>query len=132
LSAIYPLLQAEFDLSYAKIGLMTLAFMGTASVLQPLIGLVIDKRPFPMSLPLGMGSTLVGLVFLAVGPSYGWLLAGAALIGIGSAVFHPEASRVARAAAGGRFGTAQSIFQLGGNFGHAAGPLLAAFIVVPF
>lgn len=132
LSAIYPLLRTEFDLSYARIGLMSLAFMGTASVLQPLIGLAIDKRPMPMSLPLGMGSTLLGLVFLAMGPSYGWLLAGATLIGIGSAVFHPEASRVARAAAGGRFGTAQSLFQLGGNAGHAVGPLLAAFIVVPF
>lgn len=132
LSAIYPLLQAEFDLSYARIGLMSLAFMGTASVLQPMIGLATDRRPMPMSLPLGMGSTLLGLVFLAVGPSYGWLLAGATLIGIGSAVFHPEASRVARAAAAGRFGTAQSLFQLGGNAGHAIGPLLAAFVVVPF
>lgn len=132
LSAIYPLLREEFDLSYARIGLMSLAFMGTASILQPLIGLTIDKRPMPMSLPMGMGSTLLGLVFLAVGPSYGWLLAGATLIGIGSAVFHPEASRVARAAAGGKFGTAQSLFQLGGNAGHAVGPLLAAFIVVPF
>ncbi len=131
LAAIYPLLQAEFALSFAQIGLMTFAFMGTASVLQPLIGMATDRRPVPQSLAVGMGATLVGLVFLAVGTSYGWLLAGAALIGIGSAIFHPEASRVARTAAGGRFGTAQSLFQVGGNTGSALGPLLAAFIVVP-
>lgn len=132
LAAIYPLLQMEFALSYAQIGLMTLAFMGTASVLQPLVGLATDRRPTALALPAGMASTLVGLIFLAAGPSYPWLLAGATLIGIGSAIFHPEASRVARAAAGGRFGTAQSVFQLGGNAGHAIGPLLAAFVVVPF
>ena len=131
LAAIYPLLQAEFALSFAQIGLMTFAFMGTASVLQPLIGMATDRRPVPQSLTLGMGSTLIGLVFLAFGTSYGWLLGGAAMIGIGSAVFHPEASRVARAAAGGKYGTAQSLFQVGGNTGSALGPLLAAFIVVP-
>ncbi|WP_209425270.1 MFS transporter [Pararhodobacter sp. SW119] len=131
LAAIYPLLQAEFALSFAQIGLLTFAFMGTASVLQPLIGLATDRRPVPLSLALGMASTLLGLLFLAFGNAYGWLLSGAALIGIGSAVFHPEASRVARAAAGGKFGTAQSLFQVGGNVGHALGPLLAAFIVVP-
>ena len=131
LSAIYPLLQAEFALSFAQIGLMTFAFMGTASVLQPLIGMATDRRPVPQSLALGMGSTLIGLLFLAMGTSYPWLLAGAAMIGIGSAVFHPEASRVARAASGGKYGTAQSLFQVGGNTGHALGPLLAAFIVVP-
>jgi MFS transporter, FSR family, fosmidomycin resistance protein len=131
LAAIYPLLQAEFALSFAQIGLMTFAFMGTASVLQPLIGLATDRRPVPQSLAVGMGSTLVGMVFLAFGTSYLWLLGGAALIGIGSAVFHPEASRIARAAAGGRYGTAQSLFQVGGNAGSALGPLLAAFIVVP-
>lgn len=131
LSASYPLLHDEFALSYSQIGLMTLAFMGTASVLQPLIGTLTDRHPFPQSLTLGMGSTLLGLVLLAYAPSYPLLLAGAALIGIGSAVFHPEASRVARAAAGRKFGTAQSFFQVGGNLGHAAGPLLAAFIVVP-
>ncbi len=131
LAAIYPLLQVEFALSYAQIGLLTLAFMGTASVLQPLIGLATDRRAVPQSLAMGMASTLAGLLMLALGSSYGHLLVGATLIGIGSAVFHPEASRVARAAAGGRFGTAQSLFQVGGNAGHAAGPLLAAFIVVP-
>lgn len=131
LSASYPLLHDEFALSYSQIGLMTLAFMGTASVLQPLIGTLTDRHPFPQSLTLGMGSTLLGLVLLAYAPSYPLLLAGASLIGIGSAVFHPEASRVARAAAGRKFGTAQSFFQVGGNLGHAAGPLMAAFIVVP-
>ena len=131
LAAIYPLLQAEFSLSFAQIGLMTLAFMGTASLLQPMVGLATDRRPVPQSLALGMGFTLCGLVMLALGTSYAWLLTGAGLIGLGSAVFHPEASRVARAAAGNRFGTAQSLFQVGGNAGTALGPLLAAFIVVP-
>ncbi len=131
LAAIYPLLQAEFSLSYAQIGLLSLAFMGTASVLQPLIGLATDRRAVPQSLAMGMGSTLAGLLLLAWGTTYLHLFLGASLIGIGSAVFHPEASRVARAAAGGRFGTAQSLFQVGGNSGHAIGPLLAAFIVVP-
>jgi MFS transporter, FSR family, fosmidomycin resistance protein len=131
LAALYPVLQAEFSLSYAQIGLMSLAFMGTASVLQPLIGLATDRRPVPAALALGMGATLVGVLFLAFGSAYGWMVAGAGLIGLGSAVFHPEASRVARAAAGGKFGTAQSMFQVGGNAGHAVGPLLAAFLVVP-
>lgn len=131
LSASYPLLHEEFALSYSQIGLMSLAFMGTASVLQPLVGTLTDRHPFPQSLTLGMGSTLLGLLLLAKAPSYPFLLLGAALIGVGSAVFHPEASRVARAAAGRKFGTAQSFFQVGGNAGHAAGPLLAAFIVVP-
>jgi MFS transporter, FSR family, fosmidomycin resistance protein len=131
LSAIYPVLQAEFGLSFSQIGLMTLAFMGTASVLQPAVGWGTDKHPVPQSLAIGMGSTLIGLGLLALAWGYGGLLAGAALIGVGSAVFHPEASRVARAAAGGRFGTAQSLFQVGGNAGQAMGPLLAALIVVP-
>ncbi|MCB1388353.1 MAG: MFS transporter [Rhodobacteraceae bacterium] len=131
LSASYPLLHEEFALSFTQIGLMSLAFMGTASVLQPLVGTLTDRHPFPQSLTLGMGSTMLGLLLLANAPSYPFLLLGASLIGIGSAVFHPEASRVARAAAGRKFGTAQSFFQVGGNAGHAAGPLLAAFIVVP-
>ncbi|HPD93491.1 MAG: MFS transporter [Rhodobacter sp.] len=131
LSASYPLLHDEFALSFTQIGLMTLAFMGTASVLQPLVGTLTDRHPFPQSLTIGMGSTMLGLLLLAHAPSYPFLLAGASLIGIGSAVFHPEASRVARVAAGRRFGTAQSTFQVGGNLGSAAGPLLAAFIVVP-
>lgn len=131
LSALYPVLRAEFSLSYAQIGLISLTFMGTASVLQPLIGLSVDRRAVPQALALGMVSTLMGVLFLAFGTGFGWMVAGAGLIGLGSAVFHPEASRVTRAAAGGRFGTAQSMFQVGGNAGHAVGPLLTAFIVVP-
>jgi MFS transporter, FSR family, fosmidomycin resistance protein len=131
LAAIYPLLALEFSLSFGQIGLMTFAFQVTASLLQPVVGLVTDRRPLPQSLPIGMGSTLVGLLLLALAQSYGGLLVGAMLIGVGSAVFHPESSRVARLASGGKFGTAQSLFQVGGNFGSALGPLLAAFIVVP-
>ncbi len=131
LAAIYPLLQQEFGLSFWQIGLMTFAFQVTASLLQPVVGLVTDRRPFPQSLPIGMGSTLLGLLLLARAETYGLLLLGAMLIGVGSAVFHPEASRVARLASGGRFGTAQSLFQVGGNAGSALGPLLAAFVVVP-
>ncbi|SMY09387.1 MFS transporter [Flavimaricola marinus] len=131
ISSIYPLLQAEFALDFWQIGLLTFAFQVTASLLQPVVGVYTDKRPLPQSLTIGMGSTLIGLVFLALGGSYPMLLTGAMLIGIGSAVFHPEASRVARLASGGRFGMAQSLFQTGGNTGSAIGPLLAAFIVVP-
>lgn len=132
ISSIYPLLQAEFALDFWQIGLLTFAFQVTASVLQPAVGMVTDKRPLPQSLSVGMGATLIGLVLLALGTSYGMLFAGAMMIGIGSAVFHPEASRVARLASGGRYGMAQSVFQTGGNAGSAIGPLLAAFIVVPF
>ncbi|SES91372.1 MFS transporter [Paracoccus homiensis] len=131
LAAIYPLLRQEFSLSYTQIGVMTLAFQVTASLLQPVIGTVTDRHPQPRSLPFGMGSTFCGVLLLAFAHSYPMLLAGAMMIGIGSAVFHPESSRVARLASGGRFGTAQSLFQLGGNFGQSMGPLLAAFIVVP-
>lgn len=131
LSAIYPLLRAEFALSYAQIGVMTLAMQVTASLLQPVIGALTDRHPQPRSLAFGMGSTFCGVLILAFAHHYGLLLAGAMLIGIGSAVFHPESSRVARLASGGRFGTAQSLFQMGGNAGQSLGPLLAAFIVVP-
>lgn len=130
LAAIYPLLKDEFALSYTQIGFMTLAFQCTASLLQPVIGAATDRHPQPRSLPFGMASTFCGVILLAYAPSYGLLLAGTMLIGIGSAIFHPESSRVARLASGGKFGTAQSLFQLGGNFGQAMGPLLAAFIVV--
>ncbi len=132
LAAIYPLLKDGYHLDFWQIGILTLAFQGTASLLQPLIGLYADKRPMPYSLPVGMASSLVGLVVLAYAHSYPVLVLGAMLIGLGSAIFHPESSRVARLASGGRFGLAQSVFQLGGNFGQATGPLLAAFIVVPF
>lgn len=131
LAAIYPLLKTEFSLKFWQIGLLTLSFQGTASLLQPAVGLVTDKRPMPMSLPLGMFSSLIGLIALSQASSYGVLVMGAMMIGFGSAVFHPEASRVARLASGGRYGTAQSFFQVGGNAGTALGPLLAAFIVVP-
>ncbi|MFT4149861.1 MAG: MFS transporter [Paracoccaceae bacterium] len=131
LSAIYPMLKDDFKLDYWQIGLMTTCFQGTASLLQPVVGIFTDKKPLPRSLPFGMGSTLIGLIFLAFAPNYALLLLGASLIGIGSAIFHPEASRVARMASGGKFGLAQSLFQVGGNFGTAIGPLLAAFVVVP-
>ena len=132
LSAIYPLLRDEFTLSYAQIGWMTFAFQVTASLLQPMVGIVTDRRPMPKSLAVGMLSSFAGVLTLAQAGSYPMLLTGAMLIGLGSSVFHPESSRVARTASGGRFGTAQSLFQLGGNGGQALGPLLAAFLVVPF
>ena len=132
LSAIYPLLKENYGLDFWQIGLLTFTFQVTASLLQPLIGMVTDKRPMPYSLPYGMASSLIGLIVLAYAGHYGLLLIGASMIGIGSAIFHPESSRIARFASGGRFGLAQSLFQVGGNFGQAMGPLLAAFIVVPF
>ena len=132
LASIYPLLQIEFSLSYAQIGVLTFAFQVTASLLQPVIGMATDRHPQPRSLPFGMLATLLGVILLASAHRYEVLLGGAMLIGIGSAVFHPESSRVARLASGGRYGTAQSLFQMGGNGGQSLGPLLAAFIVVPF
>ncbi|MCO6393191.1 MFS transporter [Aliihoeflea aestuarii] len=131
LAALYPMLKDDYGLAFWQIGLLTMAFQVTASLLQPLVGFYTDKNPKPYSLAFGMGSTFVGLLLLAFGDRYSILLLGACLIGIGSAIFHPEASRVARMASGGRFGLAQSLFQVGGNFGTAIGPLLAAFIVVP-
>jgi MFS transporter, FSR family, fosmidomycin resistance protein len=131
LPAIYPILKESFHLDFGQVGLITLAFQLTASLLQPLIGLYTDGRPSPWSLVVGMGFTLVGLVLLSVAPNYPVLLLAAALVGVGSSVFHPEASRVARMASGGRHGFAQSVFQVGGYAGTALGPLLAAFIVVP-
>ncbi|MGB3502015.1 MAG: MFS transporter [Mesorhizobium sp.] len=132
LSAIYPMLKSDFGLTFGQIGFLTLTFQVTASLLQPLIGMYTDRRPLPYSLPVGMGSTLIGLVVLATAHSYPLLVIGAAFIGIGSAIFHPESSRVARLASGGRYGMAQSLFQVGGNVGTSIGPLLAAFIVVPY
>ena len=129
--AIYPILKTNYDLDFAQIGLITLAFQFTASMLQPLVGLYTDRHPKPYSLPVGMGFTLVGLVLMSVAHSYPVILGAAALIGIGSSVFHPESSRVARMASGGRHGFAQSLFQVGGNTGSAIGPLLAAFVIVP-
>ncbi|HXT08279.1 MAG TPA: MFS transporter [Roseiarcus sp.] len=129
--ALYPVFQSEYSLSFAQVGVITLVFQITASLLQPLIGLVADRRPSPRALPFGMGFTLFGLVLLAFAHSYLMLLVSVGFIGVGSAVFHPEASRAARAASGGRHGFAQSLFQVGGNFGQSLGPLMAAFIVVP-
>ena len=131
LSSIYPILKDHFALDYWQIGLMTLAFQGTASLLQPFIGIFTDKKPLPWSLPVASVSTFFGVMVLAFAPTYPLLILGAMLVGFGSAIFHPESSRVARLASGGRFGLAQSVFQVGGNFGTAIGPLLAAFIVVP-
>ncbi len=131
LPAIYPVLKAKFDLSFGQIGLLTLTFQITASLLQPLVGLYTDRRPLPFSLPIGMGFTLVGLLMLSRAPNFLLLLLAAGMVGLGSSVFHPESSRVARMASGGRFGFAQSLFQVGGNGGQAIGPLLAAFVVVP-
>lgn len=131
LTAIYPILKQSYKLDYVQLGLLTLVFQCTASLLQPVVGIVTDKRAMPFSIAAGMGSTLVGLLVLGFAQSYLLLVLGAALIGFGSAVFHPESSRVARLAAGGRYGFAQSTFQVGGNTGQAIGPLLAAFVVVP-
>jgi FSR family fosmidomycin resistance protein-like MFS transporter len=129
--AIYPMLKATFSLSFAQVGLMTLAQQLTASVLQPLVGLYTDRSPMPYSLVVGMTFTLVGLLLLSAAPTFGIILAAALLMGIGSAVFHPESSRVARMASGGRHGLAQSVFQVGGNIGTSFGPLLGAFLVLP-
>ncbi|MBC8717785.1 MFS transporter [Ochrobactrum sp. Marseille-Q0166] len=132
LPAIYPMLKDNYSLSFWQIGLLTFTFQVTASILQPIVGIYTDRRSMPYSLPFGMGCTLIGLILLATAHHYPILLLGAAFIGFGSSVFHPEAARVARLASGGRHGFAQSMFQVGGNFGSAVGPLLAAFIVLPF
>ena len=130
--AIYPILKDSFHLSFAQVGLITLTYQLTASLLQPLVGMVTDRRPMPYSLPVGMGFTLCGLLLLAVAPNFPVLLIAAALVGTGSSIFHPESSRVARLASGGRHGLAQSLFQVGGNTGSSLGPLLAAWIIVPY
>lgn len=131
LSAIYPMIKEDYALDFWQIGLLTFTFQVTASLLQPLVGIYTDKHPLPYSLSFGMGSSLIGLLLLGFATQYWVLLVGAAFIGIGSSIFHPESSRVARLASGGRYGLAQSLFQVGGNTGQAIGPLLAAFIVVP-
>lgn len=131
LASIYPMIKTDFGLDFVQIGIITLAFQLTASVLQPMVGLYTDRKPQPYSLSVGMGFTMVGLILLAFATGFATLLVGAAMVGIGSSIFHPESSRVARLASGGRHGLAQSVFQVGGNFGAAIGPLLAAFIVLP-
>jgi FSR family fosmidomycin resistance protein-like MFS transporter len=130
--AIYPLIKAVYALDYGQVGLITFTFQLCASMFQLLVGMYTDRRPQPYSLVAGMGFTLIGLMVLAKAASYPQLLLGAALIGTGSSIFHPEATRMARLASGGRHGFAQSVFQVGGQTGSAIGPLLAAFIVVPF
>jgi MFS transporter, FSR family, fosmidomycin resistance protein len=129
--AVYPLLQQSFQLSLTQIGMITFCFQVTSALLQPLLGFITDKRPWPYAMVAGMGATLSGLLLLAFAPSFGVVLVAAALIGLGSAVFHPEATRMARHAAAGQQGLAQGIFQIGGHAGYAIGPLLAAAIVVP-
>jgi FSR family fosmidomycin resistance protein-like MFS transporter len=129
--AIYPLIKGQFDLNFVQIGAITLTYQVCASVLQPLIGIYTDKHPTPHSLSVGMGFTLIGIVTLALAPNYASILLAAAFVGAGSSIFHPESSRIARLASGGRHGLAQSIFQVGGNAGSAVGPLLAAWIIIP-
>ena len=129
--AIYPLLKESFQLNFTQIGLITLTFQMVGSVFQPIVGFYTDQHPRPYSLVVGMGTTLCGLLLLALAPTYVVVLVAAALVGLGSAVFHPESSRMARLASGGRHGFAQSLFQVGGNAGTALGPLLAAGLIVP-
>src|SRR6202020_2540493 len=132
LPAIYPTLKTQFHLNFAQIGLVTLAFQCTASLFQPVVGYFADLKPMPYSLALGMVSTLAGLLVLAVAPNYPVLLIAAMMIGLGSSVFHPESSRVARMASGGRYGLAESVFQVGGNTGQAISPLTAALLVATY
>lgn len=132
LPSIYPMLKADYELSFSQIGLITFTFQAVASLLQPLVGAYTDKRPMPYSLAFGMGATLIGLVLLSQASTFAWILFSAALIGTGSAIFHPEASRMARMASGGQHGLAQSLFQVGGNLGTSFGPLLAAFVVLTY
>ena len=132
IASVYPILKDNYALDFAQIGLITLAFQFTASLLQPLVGHFTDKKAQPFSLAIGMSSTFFGLLLLSIAHQYTVILVAAALIGLGSAVFHPESARIARLASGGRYGFAQSVFQLGGSFGTSMGPVLAALIVVPF
>jgi FSR family fosmidomycin resistance protein-like MFS transporter len=130
--SVYPILKASYALDFAQIGMITLAFQFTASLLQPVVGHFTDKKAQPFSLSVGMGFTFFGLLLLSVAHQYAVILVAAALVGLGSAVFHPESARIARLASGGRYGFAQSVFQVGGSFGSSMGPVLAALIVVPF
>lgn len=130
--SVYPILKANYALDFTQIGLITLAFQFTSALLQPVVGLITDRKPQPYSLAIGMGFTFFGLILLSFANQYAWILLAAALVGVGSAVFHPESSRIARLASGGRYGFSQAVFQLGGNAGTAVGPLLAAAVIVPF
>src|ERR1700749_3403902 len=129
--AAYPIFKGNFHLSFTQIGTLTLVFQITASLLQPFVGFYTDRKPKPYSLPFGMAISMSGLLVLAFATNYGMLLLGAALLGVGSSIFHPESSRLARLASGGAHGMAQSVFQVGGNFGSSLGPLLIAFVVLP-
>ena len=129
--AIYPMIKEKFALSFGMVGMITLTYQAVASIFQPVIGAYTDKRPWPYSLAIGMGFSFIGLILMSQAANFPMILVSSAFVGLGSAVFHPESSRVARAASGGRFGLAQSIFQVGGNTGQAVGPLAAAFIVLP-
>ena len=128
--ALYPMFKAEFHLDYSQVGMIQLTFQLTAALLQPLVGMATDRKPQPFSIATGMAATLFGLLSLSFAQSYLTVMASAALVGVGSSVFHPESSRVARAAAGGRYGLAQSLFQVGGNLGAAVGPLLATYFIL--
>src|SRR5258705_8035822 len=132
IASIYPILKNNFGVDFAQFGLITLAFQFTGSLLQPVVGYFTDRKAQPFSLAIGMGSTFFGLLLLSIAQHYPVILVAAALVGLGSAVFHPESARIARLASGGRYGFAQSVFQLGGSFGTSMGPVLAAFVVVPF
>jgi FSR family fosmidomycin resistance protein-like MFS transporter len=129
--SLYPMLKNSFQLSFTQLGLITLSYQMTASLLQPVVGFYTDRSPKPYSLPIGMSVTLAGLLFLSVAPNFSMLAAAASMVGVGSAIFHPESSRLARLASGGKHGFAQSFFQVGGNSGSALGPLMAALIVLP-
>ncbi|MDE2018044.1 MAG: MFS transporter, partial [Hyphomicrobiales bacterium] len=129
--ALYPVFKSDFGLSFAQVGIITLCFQLTASILQPIVGAVTDRKPMPFSLPVGMALTLCGITLLSMAWSYPVILAAAAMIGTGSAIFHPESSRIARMASGGRHGFAQSLFQVGGNVGTSLGPLAAAYLILP-
>ncbi len=131
LPAMYPVLQEGFSLSFAQVGILTFVYQMTASIFQPFIGHYTDRQPMPYSLPFGMASSMGGLLAISFAPSYEWLLIGSIFLGLGSSIFHPEASRIARLASGGAHGLAQSLFQVGGNFGTAIGPLAVAFIILP-
>ena len=130
LPSIYPMFKSLLHLSFGQIGLMALTYQLTASLLQPVVGLYTDRHPKPFSLPIGLCSTLIGLLLLSIARSFHAVVFAAALVGVGSSVFHPESSRVARMASGGRYGLAQSLFQVGGNVGMAGGPLMVAFVVL--
>src|ERR1700744_4389864 len=131
LPAVYPILQTGFALSFAQVGLLPFVYQLTASLFQPFIGHYTDRRPMPYSLPFGMGASMAGLLTLAVAPNFAMLLVGGVLLGLGSSIFHPESSRIARLASGGAHGLAQALFQVGGNFGSALGPLAGAYFVLP-